>query len=132
MANKEVFIRAAMDLGAAASVCHPDDLLSGAEIKPNTAGWHFTGAGGFTIQEHGSCVRMLDGKTSVASRGRHAAAMLHLGVAPQFDLQDCHGAPPSCRACVSRATYARQVQLLKVKPEPSLSAARVDPDGPVY
>ena len=64
MATEEkVVIRAAMDSGSVASVINPEHLPSGVNIKPNTSGRHFTGAGvGSTIKKHGSCVTMCKGK----------------------------------------------------------------------
>ena len=38
-----------------ANVIHPDDLPAGVDIKENTTGKHFSGAGGSLITKYGSC-----------------------------------------------------------------------------
>ena len=53
--DRTVVIRAAMDSGSVANVIHPDDLPAGVEIKENTTGKHFSGAGGSLITKYGSC-----------------------------------------------------------------------------
>ena len=67
MATEEkVVIRAAMDSGSVASVINPEHLPAGVNIKPNTSGRHFTGAGvGSTIKKHGSCITACKGKVGV-------------------------------------------------------------------
>ena len=51
-----------MDPGSVANVIHPDDLPSGADIKENTIGNHFSGAGGSIIKKYGSCPTMNQAK----------------------------------------------------------------------
>ena len=53
--ERTVVIRAAMDSGSVANVIHPDDLPAGVDIKENTTGKHFSGAGGSLITKYGSC-----------------------------------------------------------------------------
>jgi len=57
-AEERVIVRAAMDSGSVANVIHPDDLPSGVDIKENTTGKHFSGAGGSIIKKYGSCSTM--------------------------------------------------------------------------
>ena len=54
-AERTVVIRAAMDPGSVPNVIHPDDLPAGVEIKENTTGKHFSGAGGSLITKYGAC-----------------------------------------------------------------------------
>ena len=57
-AEERVVVRAAMDSGSVANVIHPDDLPSGVDVKENTSGKHFSGAGGSVIKKYGSCSTM--------------------------------------------------------------------------
>ena len=57
----EVHVTVAMDSAAVDNVVHPDDLPGGVEVKENTTGEHFVGAGGGRIKRFGSCRTLLKG-----------------------------------------------------------------------
>ncbi len=57
---ERVTIRPAMDSGSVANVVHPQHIPGDVEVKPNTTGNNFTGAGGSSIERYGTCKTLLE------------------------------------------------------------------------